>query len=1285
MIILKHLTVERFRLLREVNLHFPQRGSILIQGPNEFGKSALLESIYFALYGEVLVARRGKSSFDDMISYGATNATVTLILSIGTTEMTVTRSIERGKGQYVTLSICRLGMPPEEPVTDMLAANKRIIAELGHVDSESLRNSCLLEQKGLERLETLNGTSREATIRKLLSLDQLLELTEHFKVVPEDEQQLHESRERLRLAEIQMRIPELSQQLDDIEAALDAVAVSEDLQEIDLQNADISEQEQVQEQIQHRRNELKGRQLRIQQLRKADDTLEKIIASYDEMAEARHQLPELEKQIADLELREREDLPALEKRVNELAELTRSFGTLQRMSNDLLTAVDTIKDLEQEQKQHNEVLEDLKSLDQQVAHAKMRLQQAQQTLQEMEERRLSGRPQLEARLTRMKILSERLAVLRQVEDRYVHRMTSIEQAEGNETHLKKLQDDLQNTEQELTLVEDEAAQEQSQADAIEKRWRQLSLRHCLEEWCSLKGLSQGIGDAEQQVRLAHQQQEKSMTTLQTARSANIKFLGILVISILVFLVCVVAIFVVLHTNASLAIILGIVAVLSLVSGGWSWLYYPKARAEKTVAEQQVQDAINKVSAAVASREAATRMIANNEAITQNEYEIRKLGGNIPRSLEEAQSLLRQIPNQSGSLADIQQQMKEKTDAANAARNRVNVAMEAATRLRQEIAQIEAQRAQEGWDNIDLYLQEDLSAVERMQQEITLLAGQEGLPLPSINARLLQTASFSPFPSITMQQEEEATGIPELESLVESTIQATERELASQDGKIDLVTDLAAQVKIHHEAVEVLLSRKKAIEERNARYEIDSPASQKERAREQQTGLRQALQTLQDSLRQRVKSLGVAFGQTAISNAEVTTRKQLEELQIILGNKIMLQEKHTDYANRLKERQELLAEHYKQLARYSNSLGSWIVPSNPFAEILAALRTRCQSEIQEADEPMILSEVEELQQREGASQAKIELCYQEISEAQDRIATMLTQRNRPQPRGYTLSDIAVIWPLLNQYSVQDRAQLENDRMSIEQELDRLEEQELALSTHLQTGGETLDLAHERTHVEQLERTYQTKKHASALIKAVDQRLMRKMLPRTEYYMQQILPLLTSGRYHDVHLTNEPEEGTISSGGPFQLSVWDSAAGEYVSRSALSGGAADQLSLALRLAFAIAVLPRELNLAPGFILLDEPLSSFDRGRTQALVDVVTGDSLSQHFEQILLISHSNAFDPTMFPYHVYMDNGLVVESNLPVVPNFPPKNANGTGDTAPQPVITIVAPSATPEQIGVETGL
>jgi len=114
MIILKHLTVERFRLLRELNVHFPQRGSILIQGPNESGKSALLESIYFALYGEPLTVQRGKRSLDDLVSYGASSATVTLSLSVGTTDLTITRTIERGKGLSVCLLVRRLGMPEKK-------------------------------------------------------------------------------------------------------------------------------------------------------------------------------------------------------------------------------------------------------------------------------------------------------------------------------------------------------------------------------------------------------------------------------------------------------------------------------------------------------------------------------------------------------------------------------------------------------------------------------------------------------------------------------------------------------------------------------------------------------------------------------------------------------------------------------------------------------------------------------------------------------------------------------------------------------------------------------------------------------------------------------------------------------------------------------------------------------------------------------------------------------------------------------------------------------------------
>ena len=1247
MIILKHLTIERFRLLQEVNLHFPQRGSILIQGPNEAGKSTLFESIYFALYGESLASDRGRSTLDDLILYGAPNATVTLTLLVGATELMITRTIERGKGQRVVLYVRRLGMPEEGAITRLGAANERIISELGRMDSETLRNSCFIEQKGLNRLENLHGSEREATLRKLLGLEKLYRMTEQFKLTENDERLLTECAEHLKLAEIQARIPELSTQLGQLEAALDAVAIAFDLAEVSQQEAEIAEQELSLEQIEAKRSELKGQQGRVLLLKKADAVLGEIIEAYDAMAEARQELPEIERQIAELERREREELPALEQRVSELGDLTHSFGTLERLSNDLLTMVSTIKELEKGLKQHEEVRDDLKELDEQIIHERLQVEQARQTLHELEERRRAGRPQLEARLQRLQSLAERLTELRRAEEQYAHSVLHQGLAEENSTQLKKVKRDLQETEQELVLVEKEARQTQQKAEALEKRWRQLSIARHLEEWQRLKGLSQGLAEAEQHVMAAHEHQERLTIAALAARRITTKHMGLVIACIVLFLLSGGAAALEAFHQIYVATGAGMLAILLAAGAGLSLQNYNKAREEEKVADRQMQEAISQVGMMVAAREAAVRMGGNHDALAQIEHEIRSLGGTIPQSLEEGQHLLEQTQDQGESVADIQQQMTERRDSATAARNQVNVTMEAVAALRKERARLEEQRKADDWDDIEAKLLVDQAALERLQQEVALLAGQEGLAgRPSFERP---------------GRDKSGPYISELAAHVEDTIRGTEREVASLEGKLDVVSDLVAQIKIYQDALDVLLTRRQVVMERRERFQTQDPAQQVERAREQQVVLRSALQSLQDSLRQRVKPLGVAFGQTAISNAEAAARKQLEALHITLGNRLELQSRRTTYISLLKERQESLAEHYQQLAKFSSSLGSWIVPLNPFTEALEALRTRCQREMREADEANILQSSEKLQVQESASKAKIELCRQEIEEAHGRIASMLVQRNRPSPKGYVLADIVAVWPLVSEYSAEDRGRLEEERETLEQELQQLEQQELELSTQLQTGGQNLDLAQARARMEQQERSYQTKKRGNLLVRAVTDRLMRKMLPRTEYYMQQILPLLTSGRYHDVHLTTDVEEGTAS-GGAFQLRVWDTAAGAYVAKSALSGGAADQLSLALRLAFAIAALPRELTAAPSFVLLDEPLSSFDQERTKALVDVVTGEILGQHFEQLLFISHSSAFDATMFPYHVYMDDGVIVESNLPAVPTLPVSESNGNSHGA-----------------------
>lgn len=821
-------------------------------------------------------------------------------------------------------------------------------------------------------------------------------------------------------------------------------------------------------------------------------------------------------------------------------------------------------------------------------------------------------------------------------------------AEEQGKQLAKVQQELRETEQELALVEAEAQQVQQRSDEIEKRWRQLSIRRQFEEWQRLKGLSQGLVEAEQHVRVAHQQQEQLTLEAMAARRATTVRMGLLIAcAVLTLGFGSFAGFEAFNQSYVIATVLGMIALLAIAGVGWSLQNYSRARENEQIADQRMQQATNQVGMMVAAREAAGRMGGRQDALTQVEHEIRSLGGTIPQSIEEVSHLLQRVPDQSESLADTQQQMtKLRTDVL-AARNQVNVTMEAVAALRKEYVRLEELCKQEDTDKTQTRLAHDKAALERIYQKVAVLAGQEALPVPAFDTLITAAESGAGTPQ---------AGIQELESLVDAAIKDTERALVTINAKLEVVPDITGQVKVCQEALDALLARKRVIIERHERFKTHNPAQQIERAREQQATLRDALRSLQDSLRQRVQPLGIPFGQTTVHNAESTARKQLELLHITLGSRVELQNRRLTYLASLKEHQESLSDYYRQLAKFSSSLGSWVVPLNPFAEALVGLRARCQQEMQEANEDAIVHELEELQHQEGASRAKIALCRQDIEEAQEHIAAMLAQHNRPTVKGYAFAEIAAVWPLLGESSSQDRNRLREKHMTAEQELRQLEQQELELSAQLRLGGNKLDLEQARLRMEFQERNYQTKERGGLMVKTLNDRLMRKMLPRTEYYMQQLVPLLTCGRYRDVRLTTDPEEGSIS-GGSFQLRVWESAAGEYLPQSALSGGTADQLSLALRLAFAIAALPRELAVAPGFMLLDEPLSSQDRAHTQALVDIITGEMLGQHFEQVLLISHSNAFDAALFPYHIYMDGGLAVESNLPA----PPAESNGTDGT------------------------
>src|SRR6266566_4430610 len=1212
MIILKHLTVERFRLLREIDLHFPQRGSILIQGPNEAGKSTLFESIYFALYGESLTSQRKKRSqdenrrYDELILYSENEANVTLILTIGPSELIIKRSIKRGKGQEVSLSVRRLGMP-EELITSPDAANARIISEIGHIDRATLRNSCFIEQKALSRVEQLSGSEREATLHTLLGLEKLTRLAEQFKVTEDDERMLTESRELLDLAEIQNRIPELSIQLGQLEAALDAVTIREGLVEVDKQEAEIAEQELVLERLQHKREEFKIQQNRIQQLRKAQNILGEIITAYETIAAAQRELPELER------------------RVQELFDLTRSFGTLERMAADLLAAVDTIKDLEQELKQDEHIQAQLAEIDDQIIHTRLLVDEVQQSQQELEAQFRTARPQLEARLQRLQALSDRFTALEEAEKVRTNRLDDRVPAQENSAELATVNAELQETEQKLTIVEGEAKQEQESVDEIEKHWRQLGIRHQLEEWLGVMGQAQGLTNAEQNVKNAHDQQEQlTLTVLAMRRTATIQ-IGIFIACVVLLIFCSIGTLVQAVHHSFFAFVVGIVALLLLVGAVLSIRNYTRTREKERHADWQMQEAISHVGMMVAARETAMRMAGDPEAFAKVEQEIRSLGGTVPRSAQEATSLLQQIPDSNESLADMQQRLTESRQQTLSVQNQVNATSEAVEELRKKQVHLQDLRHAKDWDDIDEKIRDDEENVARMRSEITTAAGEEGLSIvlaPVYDTENTVSSSTTIAPSDAQLRFE-----------VEGAIKAAQNEIANIESKRDVLPELVSQLKGHQKALDEILMRKIALMKQHKEFQASDALGQTERAREQQGALRDALRTLQDSLRQRVQSLGFSFGQTAISTAEGAARKQLESLHLFLARKLEIQDRHTQQATLLKESQESLSEYYRQLAKYSGSVGSWIIPLNPFAEALQSLHARCEREIQEANESALLQEFDDLKKQEGASLAKIDLCKYEIEQAHEGIAETLAQRSRPPAKAYTLTDISAVWPLLVEISPEDRNQLEEQIAAVELELHQFELKELESSTRLETGREKVDLEQARKRMQQQERSYQTKERGGLLINATVERLMHKMIPRIEYYMQQLLPLLTRGRYHDVTLSTEPEEG-VTSGGAFQLNIWEQAAAEYIPQSALSGGTADQISLSLRLAFAIAALPRELSAAPGFILLDEPLSLASQDRMQALIDLVTSHLLSDHFEQAFLISHNSALDLSMFNYNLWM---------------------------------------------------
>lgn len=170
--------------------------------------------------------------------------------------------------------------------------------------------------------------------------------------------------------------------------------------------------------------------------------------------------------------------------------------------------------------------------------------------------------------------------------------------------------------------------------------------------------------------------------------------------------------------------------------------------------------------------------------------------------------------------------------------------------------------------------------------------------------------------------------------------------------------------------------------------------------------------------------------------------------------------------------------------------------------------------------------------------------------------------------------------------------------------------------------------QRKKVLLLEKDLSVVKYSIKGLEQTSESLRNRVKPQVERYMGLILPVITSGRYKAVQLDDD-----------YTVRVFDPDAGEFRPKEVFSGGTEDQLLLAMRLAFALALIPQAKGRNPEFLFLDEPLGSSDKVRREGILALMHRE-LSQNFKQIFLVSHVGDLEAEADTI-IEMDNGSVRE--------------------------------------------
>jgi len=157
---MRSLSIKNYRSIKELDVDFPESGLIGIIGHNGAGKSSLLESIGWALYGTQAI--RGKA--DGLTTIGAKG------------KCKVIMEFDHGEdGPYIverTLKDAKLNMGGKEIAVMTSGVNSKI-EKLLNMDYRAFYTSIFTKQGGLSSFTDITASQRQETIERLLEVSKV--------------------------------------------------------------------------------------------------------------------------------------------------------------------------------------------------------------------------------------------------------------------------------------------------------------------------------------------------------------------------------------------------------------------------------------------------------------------------------------------------------------------------------------------------------------------------------------------------------------------------------------------------------------------------------------------------------------------------------------------------------------------------------------------------------------------------------------------------------------------------------------------------------------------------------------------------------------------------------------------------------------------------------------------------------------------------------------------------------------------------------------------------------